>query len=77
MKLFTETDLMELKVQALHFDNICRGRVTTNKFFETGLDIAKMDAFVPVALTRWMLISKHASLYDELGKIEQQDGGFT
>ena len=70
MKWYTETDLIEVKVPSLHFGNVCRGRVATDKFFEVGGDMAKMEAFVPAALTRRMIVSKRASLYDAMGKLE-------
>ena len=70
MKWFTETDLIEVKVPALHFGNTCRGRIVTDRYFEEGGTLAKMDTFVPKALTRRMIVSKRASLYDALGKLE-------
>ena len=54
----------------MHFGNTCRGRVVTDQYFEPGGDFAKMDKFVPAKLTRRMIVSKRASLYDALGKLE-------
>ena len=70
MKWFTEPDLVEVKIPPLHFGKVCRGRVVTEGYFESGGDITKMDAFVPLQLTRRMIVSKRASLYDALGKLE-------
>ena len=70
MKWYTEPDLIEVKIPPLHFGNMCRGRVVATEYFEVGGDIAKMDTFVPAALTRRMIVSKRASLYDSMGKID-------
>ena len=70
MKWSTVVDTIEVKVPPLHFGNRQRGRVVGVEIFETGGDFAKMDAFVPVKLTRRMIVSKRASLYDSMGKLE-------
>ena len=44
------------------------------EFFEGGMDIAKMNAFVPENLTRRMIVSKRAALYDSMGKLEPVKG---
>ena len=40
------------------------------EYFPIGGDFEKMDAYVPTKLTRRMIVSKRASLYDVLGKLE-------
>ena len=40
------------------------------EYFETGGNLAKMNVFVPQKLTRRMIVSKRAALYDPLGKLE-------
>ena len=70
MKWTTVVDTVEVKIPQLHFGTKRRGRVVGTDFFETGGNFAKMDSFVPVKLTRRMIVSKRASLYDSLGKLE-------
>ena len=70
MKWYTKLDLIEPKVPPLHFGNSCRGRLVNVEFFESGGDFAKMDSFVPKKLTRRMIVSKRAALYDSIGKFE-------
>ena len=70
MKWYTEPDLIEIKIPSLHFGNVLRGRVVASEYFETGGDFAKMNSFVPANLTRRMIVSKRAGLYDSLGKLE-------
>ena len=70
MRWHTKLDMLEPKVPPLHFGNVCRGRLVNVEFFEHGGDLAKMDSFVPKALSRKMIVSKRAALYDFLGKFE-------
>ena len=70
MKWITVIDTVEVKIPPLHFGTKRRGRVVGVDLFESGGDFAKMDDFVPVKLTRRMIVSKRASLYDSLGKLE-------
>ena len=44
------------------------------EYFESGGDFAKMNAFVPEKLTRRMIVSKRAALYDSMGKLEPVKG---
>ena len=67
---FSKLDIIEPKVPPLHFGKKCRGRVVDAEYFEFGGDLAKMDAHVPVKLTRRMIVSKRASLYESMGKLE-------
>ena len=66
MKWFTVVDTVEVKVPPLHFGNRQRGRVVDAEFFDSGGDLAKLDAFVPEMLTRRMIVSKRAALYDSI-----------
>ena len=70
MKWITSTDAIEIKIPLLHFGTKRRGRVVGVDYFEPGGSFAKMDQFVPQQLTRRMIVSKRASLYDFLGKLE-------
>ena len=70
MKWYTKLDMIEPKVPPLHFGNSCRGRLVNVEFFESGGDFAKMDSFVPKKLSRRMIVSKRAALYDSTGKFE-------
>ena len=67
---FSKLDIIEPKVPPLHFGKKCRGRVVGAEYFEIGGGFAKMDAHVPLKLTRRMIVSKRASLYESLGKLE-------
>ena len=69
MKWITGVDAVEIKIPPLHFGTKRRGRVVGVDIFEGG-NFAKMDQFVPKVLTRRMIVSKRASLYDFLGKLE-------
>ena len=69
MRWCTLIDSIEVKVPSLHFGKHVRGRVVATEFFEKG-DFAKMNTFVPENLTRRMVVSKRAALYDPLGKFE-------
>ena len=66
----SKLDLIEPKIPPLHFGKKCRGRVVETEFFEIGGDITKMNEYVPEKLTRRMIVSKRASLYETLGKLE-------
>ena len=67
---FSKLDIIEPKVPPLHFGKKCRGRVVGAEYFEAGGGLAKMDAHVPIKLTRRMIVSKRASLYESMGKLE-------
>ena len=73
-KWFPLLDIIEPKVPPLHFGKKCRGRVVGAEYFEIGGNFAKMDAHVPAKLTRRMIVSKRASLYESLGKLEPIKG---
>ena len=66
----TAVDSIEVKIPTLHFGKRLRGRVVGADYFEENGNFAKMDAFVPDKLTRRMIVSKRAALYDPLGKLE-------
>ena len=66
----SKLDLIEPKILPLHFGKKSRGRVVETEFFQIGGDFAKMNAYVPEKLTRRMIVSKRASLYETLGKLE-------
>ena len=70
MRWCTAVDSIEVKVPCLHFGKRLRGRVIGVEFFTENGDFAKMDSFVPAKLTRRMIVSKRAALYDPLGKLE-------
>ena len=70
MKWCTMVDSIEVKIPSLHFGKRLRGRVVNTEYFGAGGDFAKMSAFVPEKLTRRMIVSKRAALYDPLGKLE-------
>ena len=74
MRWNTVVDSIEVKVPPLHFGNKRRGRVENAEYFEGEIDFAKMDAFVPDRLTRRMIVSKRAALYDSMGKLEPVKG---
>ena len=57
----------------LHFGNRQWGRVVGAEYFDSGGDFAKMDAFVPEKLTRRMIVSKRAALYDSMGEIRASE----
>ena len=70
MRWCTVVDTIEVKIPSLHFCKRLRGRVVNAEYFEVGGDFAKMNSFVPEKLTRRMIVSKRAALYDPLGKLE-------
>ena len=74
MRWSTVVDSIEVKVPPLHFGNRRRGRVENAEYFEGEIDVAKMNAFVPERLTRRMIVSKRAALYDYMGKLELVKG---
>ena len=75
MKWFPVMGTMEVKIPLLHFAKKNRGRLSdTVKMFDcTGLSTDQafnmLDEFVPKKLTRRMVASKKASIFDILGKL--------
>ena len=67
---FSKLDIIEPKIPLLHFSKKSRGRIVDAEYFPIGGDFEKMDAYVPTKLTRRMIVSKRASLYEVLGKFE-------
>ena len=67
---FPELDVLEPKIPPLHFAKKSRGRVVDTEYFPLGGDFDKMDLYVPKKLTRRMIVSKRASIYEALGKLE-------
>ena len=75
MKWFSQLDSMETKIPPLHFGSKTRGRLSSKvKIFGSfGMSPSemskKLDEFVPKKLTRRMVASKRASIFDILGKL--------
>ena len=75
MKWFSLLDSMETKIPPLHFGSKTRGRLSSKvKIFGSfGVSpseiFKKLDEFVPKKLTRRMVASKRASIFDILGKL--------
>ena len=68
MKWHCKLDLLEIPFPTLHFSKKLRGRlVIGTKVFE-GRCLEDMDKFVPRKLSRRMVFSKNASIFDLLGK---------
>ena len=70
MRWCTAVDTLEVKIPPLHFSKRLRGRVVGAEYFQDGGNFAEMNAFVPEKLTRRIIVSKRAALYDPLGKLE-------
>ena len=67
-KWFPKLDVYELKVPFLHFGKKRRGRLSPDTKFFSG-DQQELDQFVPKKLTRRMVTSKYASIFDLSGKL--------
>ena len=61
-------DLLEVPVPKLHFSKKCRGRLLVGTQVFEGNMHEELEKFVPQQLTRRMIFSKKASLFDILGK---------
>ena len=75
MKWFPRFDSMETKIPPLHFGNKSRGRLSSKlKIFgifgvAPAEMLKKLDEFVPRKLTRRIVASKRASIFDIMGKL--------
>ena len=75
MKWFPPLDSMETKIPPLHFGSKTRGRLSSKVeiFANFGLSPSemykKMDEFTPNKLTRRMVASKRASIFDIIGNL--------
>ena len=75
MRWFPQLDTLEVKIPPLHFGKKSRGRLGSKVeiFGNFGLSLAEtlklLDDFVPKKLTRRMVASKKASIFDILGKL--------
>ena len=69
MKWHTKLDYIEVPIPKLHFSKKSRGRlVIGTEVFDGGM-LEDLNKFVPDDLTRRMVVSKKASLFDVLGKL--------
>ena len=66
-------DLLEVPVPKLHFSKKLRGRLLVGTQVFEGNMHEDLDKFVPQQLTRRMIFSKKASLFDILGKFVPVD----
>ena len=69
MKWYTKVDCLEVPIPRLHFSKKSRGRLVVGTEVFEGKILEDMDKFVPQRLTRRMVVSKKASLFDVLGKL--------
>ena len=75
LKWFSALDSMETKIPPLHFGNKTRGRLSSKVKVFDSLDISngemlkKLDDFTPAKLTRRMVASKRASIFDIVGSL--------
>ena len=69
MRWYPGVDCVEIPIPKLHFSKKSRGRLVIGTEVYDGHTLADMDKFVPAALTRRMVVSKKASLFDVLGKL--------
>ena len=75
MKWFTVLDTLEVKIPPLHFGKKMRGRLSSKVkiFGGSGLSVtellSELNEFVPKKLSRRMVASKRASIFDLLGKL--------
>ena len=69
MKWYTRVDCLEIPIPRLHFSKKSRGRLVVGTEVFDGRTLEDLDKFVPQRLTRRMVVSKKASLFDVLGKL--------
>ena len=65
---FPKLDVFELKIPLLHFGKKRRGKLREDTKFFSG-DESELDKFVPKVLSRRMVTSKFASIFDPTGKL--------
>ena len=70
-----KVDVVEIPIPILHFGRRSRGKLDEKTTFFDG-DFADLNKFVPVNLSRRMVTSKMASIYDVLGKFAPLTIGF-
>ena len=68
MRWHPRLDLLEVLIPKLHFSKKLRGRLPVNTEVFEGDSLDAMNSFVPKKLTRTMIFSKNASLFDITGK---------
>ena len=74
MKWFTVLDTLEVKIPPLHFGKKNRGRLSSKVQIFGGFGLSatdllrELDEFVPKKLTRRMVASKRASIFDIMGQ---------
>ena len=68
MRWHQRLDLLEVLKPKLHFSKKLRGRLSANTEIVEGDSLDAMNSFVPEKLTRTMIFSKNASLFDLTGK---------
>ena len=71
MKWYTRVDCLEIPIPRLHFSKKSRGRLVVGTEVFDGRTLEDLDKFVPQRLTRRMVVSKKASLFDVLGKLKE------
>ena len=75
MKWFSESDMLEVAIPPLHFSKKKRGRLESKVETFTSTEVTNeqlmqdLDKFVPEKLTRRMVTSKKASIFDITGKL--------
>ena len=65
---FPKLDVFELKIPLLHFGKKRRGKLREDTKFFSG-EVSELDKFVPKVLSRRMVTSKFASIFDPTGKL--------
>ena len=71
----TELDLLEVPLPPLHFSKKLRGRLVIGTEVFNGSSVEDMERFVPKKLTRRMIFSKLASVFDIPGKFTPVEVG--
>ena len=69
LKWVSQLDLVEVPIPALHFGKKMRGRLSIGTEVFEGSCLSDMEKFVPKEITRTQAFSKHASVFDILGKL--------
>ena len=71
----TELDLLEVPLPPLHFSKKLRGRLVIGTEVFSGSSVEDMERFVPKKLTRRMIFSKLAAVFDIPGKFTPVEVG--
>ena len=77
MRWHSEMELLEVPIPKLHFSKTVRGRLIVGAQLYEGTMLEDMDKFVPEKLTRRMIFSKKAKIFDLLGKLTPITAGFS